>query len=167
MASSFADILQSTAEDVALKAKSHRSPQGWYVSAEVKDKLYAAWIEGEKARRELRAEPSSASRRRALKRAMETLTRITAEAVKGFLEEYVQQLEAHIRKGRDEEGGLLRDMGHVRARWAGWFHTLRQHQILQSLFGSHRPAQGVASMPDIGSCTLGDRDGGGSSVHGK
>lgn len=138
----------------------------------------------------LRADPASVRYRKTLKKTGKKLARVGAEVVQRFIEEYVKNFEAHIHEGEEcvfykhlkgedfvgeEDVQLAVHSG--RGRYPSEGHRKHpramdqvvsrpaQHQFPQPRSGSHPTAQGLASMHGIGSCTLGDQDGGRSSVH--
>ena len=111
--------------------------------------MNARWQDREDARKRVRSAPNDRGLRQALKATIKQLKRTRAEAVQRFFEDYVSQLEGHIREGdqfgfckylkgmdvegkrtfdsqyiKDEESRLLRDNALIRERWARWFHKL-------------------------------------------
>ena len=149
MTSVLTETLLSHAADVVPPIRCKQVRRGWCATEATKAELNARWQDREDARKRVRSAPNNRGLPRALKATTKRLTRMRAEAVQRFFEDYVSQLEGRIREGdqfgfykhlkgvdvegkrtftsqymKDEEGRLLRDNALIRERWVRWFHKL-------------------------------------------
>ena len=67
IATNMADVMLSTAAELALRSKRPRGAQGWCAGPGVEAEMNAAWQQKEEARSHLRAEPHNSNLRKALR----------------------------------------------------------------------------------------------------
>ena len=136
-----ADVMLSTAAELAPRSKRPRGAQGWCAGPGVETELNAAWQQREEARRHLRAEPQYSNLRKVVKMAGNNLWKVHKASVMSFFWDFVRKLETRAREGdqagffkhlktmnlegkrgrsspyvKDEDGVLLRDVGLIRER---------------------------------------------------
>ena len=151
IATDMADVMLSTATELAPCSKRPRGAQDWCAGPGVEAEMNATWQQREDARRDLRAEPRNSNLRKVVKMAGKNLRKLRKAAVLSFFWDFVRKLETRAREGdqagfyehlktmnlealgkrdrssayvKDENGVLLRDVELIRKRWVRWFHTL-------------------------------------------
>ena len=149
IATDMADVMLSTAADLAPRSKRPHVAQGWYAGPGVEAEINEAWQQREEARRHLRAEPHNTNLRKVVKMAVKDLRKVRKAAVLSFFWDFVRELETRTREGdqtgfykhlkttnlegkrdrssayvNDENGVLLRNVELIRERWVRGFHTL-------------------------------------------
>ena len=145
-----ADVMLSTAAELAPRFKRPHGSQGWCAGPGVEAEMTSsAWQRREEARRHLREEPHSSNLRKAVKMAGKQLRKLREAAVLSFFWAFVPKLETRVREGdqaslykhlktinlegkrdrssayvKDNDGVLLRDVELIRERRVRWFHPL-------------------------------------------
>ena len=103
IATDTADVMLSTAAELAPRPKRPRGAQGWCAGPGMEAKMNASWQPREDARRHLREEPNSNNLRKAVKMAGKNLRKLCKAAVLSFLWDFVRNLETRAREG-DQAG---------------------------------------------------------------
>ena len=136
IATDMADVMLSTAAELAPRSKRSRGAQGWYAGPGVEAEINAAWQQREEARRHLRVEPHNSNLRKAVKMAGKNLRKVRkleTRTRKGDQAGFYKHLKTTNLEGKrdrssayveDEDGLLLKGVELIRERWVRWFHTL-------------------------------------------
>ena len=149
IATDMADVMPSTAAEMAPRSKRPRGAQGWCAGPGVEAEMNTAWQQRDEARRHLRAEPHNSNLRKTVKMGGKNIGKVRKAAVLNFFWDFVRKLETRAREGdqagfckhlktmnlegkrdrssayvKDEDGVLLRDVEFILERWVRWFHTL-------------------------------------------
>ena len=144
-----ADVMLSTAVEMAPHFKRPRGAQGWCAGRGVEAEMNAAWQRREDAKRHLSANTHNSNIRKSVKMAGHNLQKVCKAAALSFFWDCVHTLEARSREGdqagfynhlktmnlggkRDPSSAyindgdilLLRDVQLIRERWIRWFHAL-------------------------------------------
>ena len=100
-----ADVMLSTATELAPRFKRPRKAQGWWAGPGMETEMNEAWQQREEARRHLCPEPHSINLRKAVKMAEKKLWKA---AVLSFFWEFVRKLETHPREG--DQAGFYKNL---------------------------------------------------------
>ena len=84
IATDMADVMLSTAAELAPRFKRPRAAQGWCAESVVEAEMNAAWQQRVEARRHPRAEPHNSNLRKAVKMAGKNLPNVRKAAVLSF-----------------------------------------------------------------------------------
>ena len=93
IATDMADIMLSTATELAPRSERPRGAQRWCAGPGVEAEMDEAWQQREEARRHLRAEPHNSNLRKAMKMAEKNLRKVRKAAVLSFFRDFVRKLE--------------------------------------------------------------------------
>ena len=92
IAPNMANVMLSTAVELAPRSKRPRGAQGWCAGPRMEAEMNAAWQQKEEARRSLRAKPHNDNLRKAVKMAEKHVRKVHKAAVLSFWD-FVRKLE--------------------------------------------------------------------------
>ena len=94
-----ADVVLSTATELAPRSKRPRRAQGWYVDPGPEAAMNAAWQQREQVRRRLCAETHNSNLRKAVKMAAKKLRKVRKVTMLSVFWTFVRKLMTRVREG--------------------------------------------------------------------